>query len=259
MIENLSELYRYRALVGSLVVRDLATRYRGSVLGFLWTFLNPLLSMAVYSLVFSVYLRNPMENYTYFLFVGLLPWMWFGTCITTGTSSISDRRDLISKVRFPPQILPMVVILAALANYLLSLPLMFALALLTHTKIAWTIVLFPLIVVVQATLSIGLVYVTSSINVVFRDLQHIIPNLLQFFFFLTPVLYSSEQIPEKYRVLLLSLNPMATIICAYQDLFFYGRLPDFVALANVAAIAVVLFFVGSRLMAARRENFAEAV
>ncbi len=259
MLENLAELYRYRALIGSLVVRELAVRYRGSVLGFLWTFLNPLLSMAVYSLVFSVYMRNPMENYTYFLFVGLLPWMWFGTCVSSGTSSISDRRDLVSKVRFPPQTLPVVVILSSLCNYLLSLPLMFGLALLTGASVSWTIVTFPLIVAVQLLFTTGLVYVTSSINVVFRDLQHILPNLLQFAFFLTPVLYSAEQIPERYRELLLKANPMATLIGAYQDVFFHGRLPDFIGLGIVASGSVLLLVVGSKVMALRRESFAEVV
>jgi lipopolysaccharide transport system permease protein len=234
-------------------------RYRGSALGFLWTFLNPLLTMAVYSLVFSVYMRNPMKNYTGFLFVGLLPWIWFSTAMTSGTSSISDRRDLINKVKFPPQLLPAVVIGSAFCNYLLSLPLMVLLLLVSGNDIRVHVLWFPLIALLQLVFSTGLVYVTSSINVVFRDLQHIVVNLLQFVFFLTPVIYSVEQIPEKYREMLLLLNPMATLVGSYQDIFFYGREPNWRGLLVFAGLAWTSFFLGSHFLGARRESFAESV
>ncbi|MFN3476545.1 MAG: ABC transporter permease, partial [Candidatus Methylomirabilales bacterium] len=111
MIANLRELYAYRTLIWSLVVRDLKARYRGSILGFLWTFLNPLLLMATYTLVFSVYIRIEMEKYTAFLLVGLLPWIWFSSSLLMGSTSIVEGGSLIKKVFFPPQVLPTVTVL----------------------------------------------------------------------------------------------------------------------------------------------------
>src|SRR5215468_2376533 len=126
MLRNLRELYQYRALLWSLTLRELRARYRASVLGFLWTFLNPTLLMLAYTLVFGVFMKAQIEHYVYFLFVGLLPWIFFSTSIGVGASSISDRRDLLTKIRFPPQVLPATVVATNLVNYLLSLPLMIA-------------------------------------------------------------------------------------------------------------------------------------
>jgi lipopolysaccharide transport system permease protein len=259
MMRHLRELYRSRSLLMSLISRDLRVRYRGSVFGFLWTFLNPLLLMMVYSLVFSVYNRSPSPHYTYFLFVGLLPWGWFATSLLTGTQSISDRRDLVSKVKFPPQILPMTVIGSALVNYLLSLPLMFGLSLMHDIKFGWSLVCFPFILMVQMLLTTGIVYITSSINVVFRDLQHILSNLVTFLFFLTPVLYSTDQIPEKWRPYVTKLNPMAELMDFYRNIFFEGRWPSFERLGTLALISSAVFFVGCWFMNTRREGFAESV
>src|SRR3954469_9824618 len=110
MIRNLGELYRYRALLWSLVARELTARYRASVLGFLWTFLNPTLNMAVYAIGFGYLLKQGQPAYPYFLFIGLLPWLFFTTSVGNGASSVSDRRDLLTKVRFPPQVLPATVV-----------------------------------------------------------------------------------------------------------------------------------------------------
>jgi homopolymeric O-antigen transport system permease protein len=105
MIRSLQELWQYRALLWNLTQRELKARYRGSALGFLWTFVNPLLLMGVYGLVFGIIQRNTIPHYTYFIFVGLLPWLWFGSSVGSGASTISDRRDLLTKVRFPAQVL----------------------------------------------------------------------------------------------------------------------------------------------------------
>ncbi|MCC6805873.1 MAG: ABC transporter permease [Deltaproteobacteria bacterium] len=258
MVENIRELVRYRALLFSLIARELKVRYRGSALGFLWTFINPLILMGIYTLVFSVYMRSEMKNYSYFMLAGLLPWLWFSTSVSTGASSISDRRDLISKVSFPPQILPMTVIGAALMNYLFSLPILLCFALSVGVDLGWPLVAFPLIVVVQLVLTTGIVYFLASANVLFRDLQHIVPNIISFAFFLTPIIYPLTQIPERYRHAATVGNPMAMLILSYQDIFYYNRWPSFVHLAAVTGLGVVLFTVSSLYMAYKREGFAEA-
>lgn len=258
MLENLRELYQYRALLWALTVRELVVRYRGSVFGFLWTFLNPLLLMLVYSLVFSVYMRSGLPNYAYFLFVSLLPWLWFATSFNGGTAAVSDRRDLISKVKFPPQILPMTVIASALANYLLTLPLVLAFAAYRGIPLGWPLLAFPLVLAVQLIFMTGLVYITATVNVMFRDLQHIVASITTLWFFMTPIVYPLEQVPEQYRKLLLAVNPVATLVVAQQDIWYYNRVPHPKALLGVLAVSLALFAVGSLFMQYRREDFAES-
>jgi lipopolysaccharide transport system permease protein len=257
VVENIKELYQYRALIMSLVVRELQVRYRGSLFGFLWTFMNPVLQMLVYTVVFKVYMRNDMPNYTYFLFVGLLPWNWAATSILAGTSSISDRRDLITKVKFPPQILPFTVVASALVNYLLTVPLMVCLGLFFGVQFHPCIIAFPLVITTQFLFVSGVAYTFSTFNVAFRDLAQILNNVMMFAFFLTPVLYSINQVPEKYRALSLLVNPFAAIIASYQAIFFYGQWPDFVSLGRVFLVGLFAFWLGATVMAGRRESFAE--
>lgn len=257
MFENLIELYQYRALIINLISRELKVRYRGSLFGFLWTFLNPLLQIAIYSLVFRVYMRSAIEHYAYFLFTGLLPWQWFSTSLMGGTSSISDKRALITKVKFPPQILPVTVIGSALVNFLLTLPILLIMAYFEGIPLGLSVVCFPLFVLIQIVFSLGLIYITASLNVMFRDLEHILGNMLLFWFFLTPLVYSVDQIPESFRRFVLILNPMACLVQSYHEILFLHQWPSGGRLAFVSVISIALLWLGSKLMASYRESFAE--
>ncbi len=259
MFRNVAELYQYRAVLWALTQRELKARYRGSVLGFLWTFLNPTLLMLVYALLFTVYMRQDLPHYLLFMFVGLLPWTWFASSVGGGASSISDRRDLLTKVKFPPQILPATVVLTNGINFLLSLPLMIALALLTGAELGPTALLVPLIVLPQLIFVLGLTYLIAALNVTFRDLQHLIGNLITLSFFLTPVLYPLKVVPERYRDLALYLNPMAGFITSYQSLVYYRELPAAGPLISATCVSVLLLLVASTYFNRRREEFAELV
>lgn len=208
MIRLVRELYQYRGLLISLVQRELKARYRGSFLGFLWTFLNPTLHMLVYVLLFTVVMRQNIPNFPFFMFVGLLPWIWFSTSVGGGASAISDRRDLLTKVRFPAQVLPTSVVVTNLCNFVLSLPLMLVLGMAYGQWPTWHVVLFPVVVLIQLTFTLALTYILAAINVTFRDLQHIVSNLLTLWFFATPVLYPLSTIQdESARSLMLALIP----------------------------------------------------
>ncbi len=259
MVRNLRELYKYRALLWSLTLRELKARYRGSVLGFLWTFLNPTLLMVTYALVFGVFMKSPIKNYVFFLFVGLLPWTFFSNSVGMGASAISDRRDLLTKVRFPPQVLPATVILTNLCNYLLSMPLMFALGIYFGMFPSWHIVAYPIILAIQILFTLALVYFVSAVNVAFRDLQHILTNILTFWFFVTPVLYSSATIPARFREAMMLVNPMAAVMTSYQAVFYDHHLPAAGSLALVGVESVVLLWLASLVFNHRREDFAELV
>jgi lipopolysaccharide transport system permease protein len=259
MIRNFRELYQYRGLLLSLVQRELKARYRGSVLGFFWTFLNPTLHMIVYTLLFGVFMKSRVENYAYFMFVGLLPWIWFSTSVGGGASAISDRRDLLTKVRFPAQVLPATVVTTNLCNFLFSLPLMVVLGLFFGVWPSWHVISFPLVALIQLCFTLAVVYVISALNVTFRDLQHIVLNLMTLWFFVTPVLYDTSTIPEAYRPVMMVCNPMAILITAYQSIFYEHRLPDVAPLAGLLGASLVLLQGASQLFESRREEFAESV
>jgi len=259
MIKNLQELWQYRALLWNLTQRELKARYRGSALGFLWTFVNPLLLMAVYALVFGVIQKSSIPHYTYFLFVGLLPWIWFSTSVGSGASTISDRRDLLTKVRFPAQVLPATVVATNLVNFLLSLPLMVGLGAIVGIWPNVYTLAFPLVLFAQLVFTLAVTFIVSALNVRFRDLQHIVQNVLTLWFFVTPVLYIPNAIPEVARRLYLILNPMAVIINSYHGIFYEHRWPHWRALALVTLASLVLLAIAARVFEGRREEFAELI
>ncbi len=259
MFRNLRELYQYRALLWSLTVRELKARYRASVLGFLWTFLNPTLNMAVYAVVFGYLLKQAQPAYPYFLFIGLLPWIFFSTSVGGGASSVSDRRDLLTKVAFPAQVLPATVVATNLANYVLSLPLLIGLGLLYGIWPTWHVLLFFPLVALQTTFILGLTYLVSAFNVALRDLQHIVVNVIQMLFFLSPIVWSVERVPAEHRNLLLYGNPMAAFINAYREIFYDHRLPELGPLLGIVASSLVMLWLSSGVFERRREEFAELV
>jgi lipopolysaccharide transport system permease protein len=256
MIRNLHELYQYRALLWNLTLRELKARYRASALGFLWTFLNPTLQMLVYALMFGVFLKQATPRYPFFLFTGLLPWICFSTTVIMGTSTISDRRDLLTKVRFPAQVLPATVVATNIANYVLSLPLMTGLGLFYGVVPTWHYAFFIPVLMVQTLFTLAVTYLCSAINVAFRDLQHIVNNLVTLAFFGTPVLY---RVPAEHEGLVNLINPMAPVVSAYRAIFYEQTMPQLKPLAVVALLSVVLLWVSSWIFESRREEFAELV
>ncbi len=259
MLRNLRELYQYRALLWSLTQRELKARYRGSILGFLWTFLNPTLLMLAYALVFSVFMKQQMKNYLFFLFVGLLPWIAFSSSIGVGASAISDRRDLLTKVRFPAQVLPATVVATNTCNYLLSLPLMIALGGYFGVWPTWHSISYPLVLAIQILFTLGLSYLVSALNVAFRDLQYIVANILTLWFFVTPVLYSAAAIPVRFQEIVVVLNPMAALITSYQAIFYDHVLPPLRPLLFATMCSLILLWVAAHIFERRSEEFAELV
>ncbi len=255
---HLSELWRHRALVSALAGRELKGRYRGSVLGFLWTFLNPLLLLCVYALVFSVYFRVQMEHYSVFMFTGLLPWVFFSSALIEGAGAITDGGSLVTKVMFPQQVLPAVKVASNLANYILSLPILVAFLLASGVPITVHFLAFPLVVAVHALFTLALVLLLSCLNVFMRDTRHLMINILTLWFFLTPILYPMTQVPGRYRFLVY-LNPAALFTLAYQDLFFWNRWPRWDFLALMLLISVVLLLLSIVVFEHYKEYFAEKI
>ena len=257
-------LFRHRQLISALTARDLKARYRGSILGFFWSLANPLMLLAVYTLVFTKFFHQQMvQPYPLFLFSGILPWTFFSAAILESTTSISANAGLIKKVMFPAEALPIVVVLSHLVHFALAIPILLAailgFAALGKFTISWTIVLAPLLMLAQTLFVAGIAMTVSSASVLFRDLRDIIANLMQLGFFVTPIIYLIEGIESRLLRALLRLNPMTPFVVAYQDIFFFGRLPnlsDAILIVSYAGTSLLMgFFVFDRL----RDTLAEAI
>jgi len=264
MLANLRQLVRYRGLVQSLVARELKARYRGSVLGFFWSFINPLLLLLIYSFVFSVVLPGTrpqeLEPYALFMFCGILPWTWFSSSLLESANVLIASGNLIKKVLFPAEVLPVVTVLANMVHFFLGLPILAAFlvyygAPLTPGELAW----FPAVVLVQLVFTLGLAFVLSALTVHFRDLKDILSNVLTFWFFATPIIYPMTMAPGVGRQLL-NLNPMTHVMVSYQEILFYrGPFGHWKWLLALGAAAVAMFLAGYFLFDRLRDSFAEEV
>ncbi|MCC6221581.1 MAG: ABC transporter permease [Deltaproteobacteria bacterium] len=259
MNRNIRELWKYRALVWALLCRHLSARYRGSVLGFVWSFLNPLCLIAVYSLVFRFYIRfDDVENYTLFLFTGLLPWIWFSSGLLEATSAISSGGSLITKAMFPAHVLPIVAVLTNLMHFLFAIPILLGFMLVVGVNMSPSLISLPLVIAVELVFIAGLSLLLSALNVYYRDIQHILGNVMTLLFFLCPILYPVENIPAKFRFTIY-LNPLALFTRMYHEIFLEGVFPAWNLLALVASIALLTFLMGNLVFNRYREGFAELV
>ena len=260
MIAAIRALVRYRALVRSLVSRELKARYRGSVLGFLWSFVNPLLVLLTYTLVFTVILPNEqpdIQPYFLFLFCGILPWTWFSASLAEASGVIIASGNLIKKVLFPAEVLPAVTVLANLAHFLLGLPILLVF-LLWKGKLGWTALLLPLPLLVQLVLCLGFALLLSALTVHFRDVQSILGHVVHLWFFATPVLYHYGDIQGPLRQAL-RMNPMTHVLVSYQQILFHGHFGHWRGLGLAFLVGVVVFAVGAFLFDRLRDTFPEEV
>lgn len=258
MLTMFRELFSYRVLIQTLVVRDLKARYRGSTLGLLWTLLNPLFHMGIYVLVFSIYIRIDMERYGAFLLCGLLPWIWLSSSLLMGATAIVEGGSLLKKVFFPPQVLPTVTVTANFVNFVLGVPLVLAFLLLFEVKLGWALFALPPIMAAQFGLTLGLTLIVSAASVRYRDIPQILGHLLMFWFFLSPIIYPATQVPEQFRAIT-SLNPFTPFVVAYQDTLLYNRFPSGGAFGAMIFVGAAVLFVGVVVFDRFKWSFAEEV
>ena len=251
-------LYRYRWLVYELVLRDLRLRYRGSVLGFAWTLLNPLLFMAIYSLVFLVYLRIGIPNFPLYLLSGLIPWTWLSTAVSLGTSSIVDGRMYVGKTLFPTEVLVVVPVVSAAINFVLSLPVIFILAWATGVHLGFSLLAIPVLVAIELIIVLGIVLLLATFNVFYRDMQQLVVYALTLGFYLTPIIYSRAMVPARFDFLV-AWNPMANLTFAYQDILYRGVFPNFGSLLFPLFAGLALLAVAHAAFARNRESFSQYI
>lgn len=253
----LSELFDYREMIFSLVHRDLKGRYKNSFLGFAWTFVNPLLQLLVYTLVFSVIMRSGIKDYYLFLFVALIPWIFFSTCVGGGCNCILEQADMVKKIYFPREVIPLSYVISQFVNMALCFLVVFAVLLISGKGLSLTAMIFlPYVMIVEFILSLGMALLFSSITVYARDISNILAIITMAWQFLTPVMYSSDQVPQEVRWVFY-MNPMTSVIEAYRDILYYKRVPELSTLLSAIILGVIFLIAGEIIFGRNQKHFAE--
>ena len=256
MLSSIKQLYQYRQLLKSNVRKEIRGKYKGSFLGVLWSFMNPLLMTLVYAIVFPFLLRNGQPHYTTFIVIAILPWNWFTTCISQGTPTILHNGGIIKKVFFPREVLPISIVTSGLVNFLISCIIIAIFLICSGIGFSLNILYLPLIIITQYILMLGLILITSSINVYIRDVEYIVNFIMSMVFYATPILYSIEMFPVRFRQFL-RFNPMVTIIESYRNIFYYQKSPNFQYLGLVFVGSCILLWLGFRIFNKLQKGFAE--
>ena len=247
-----------RDLLFELVAREMKLRYKRSVLGIVWSLLNPLAQLVVLYFVFGLMLPLHITHYASFLLIGVLSWNWFQSSLVYATGAIVDNRELVRRPGFPVAVLPIVTVTTHLLHFLLALPILVLCLFLDLGYVAGSMAALPLVIILQFLLTLSLAYTVATFHVSFRDTQYLLGVLLQLLFFLTPIFYDATAIPEPYRWLL-SLNPMTYLVDAYRAVLVGGRPPDWRSLFVLGACSVALLLVTYAVFIRARYRFVEDV
>jgi lipopolysaccharide transport system permease protein len=275
MLHRLADLWRYRHLVAELVALDLKVRYKGSALGFVWSLLNPLLMMLVFTVVFSQLFQSPIARFPVFILVALLPWNYLATVVSRGATSVTQNASLLNKVAFPAEVFPIALVFSSLVNFLLALPVLFALMIAYGIPITSSVLVLPLLVLLQTIFCLAVALFLSALTVQYRDTTVIMEVVLQAWFFLTPIFYAVEAVTTDWRGIPAAqvirwLNPMASLTDYYRD-SLYGAvvyidalvppspgMPTTLGLLRTGLTVTLMLVLAYQFFITRSERFAEA-
>jgi len=273
MLSHLVELYRFRDLIRNLVVRDLKVRYKNSILGILWSWLNPLFMMAVYTVVFTVMQPNgnvgiPARRFPAFVLCALLPWNFFSSTVTQSVNCIIENANLVKKVYFPREILPLSVAVSNLVNFGISLVVLFPMLFIFGVPITPWALMLPFIILLQFCFATGVALVLSTLNVFYRDTKVIMDVAIMAWFFVTPVFYPVDILPRSKEILGLTidihrwtriLNPMASLVAAYRDVLYWGHRVGWDFLTRTAVTSLLVLVIGYAVFYRYSKVFGEEV
>jgi len=253
MFGRVVQLVRHRELIQTLVSRDLKVRYKNSVLGVLWSLLNPILMTLVFTVVFTLMLKGDIPNYPVFFMSGYLPWAFLSAALLGATNSIVGNAHLIKKVYFPREVLPVAEVFSNLVNFLIGLVVLFGLILVFQVKLTPAVLMLPLIILAETLFVLGLSFFLATANVFYRDTQHILQIVMQAWFFMTPIFYPIEVLPTSAEILgitvnvqlwLRRLNPMASLVASYQDVLYWGAPTGLDFFLRTFLTCAVVFVIG---------------
>lgn len=249
-------LYNYRELLKTSIKKEVRSKYKNSFLGVLWSFLNPLLQIIVYAIIFSLILKNKQEHYAIFLCCGLIPWTFFSASINKCAFTIIENGNIIKKVYFPREIIPISVVTAETINFLISTLIILGFVIFGGVGISKYILFYPIILVAQYLVILSIALVISSICVYLRDLQHFIGIVLQLLFYAAPIVYSQDSIPKDYQWIL-KYNPMTYIINSYRNIFYYQNSIELGPIMILICISIITCIIGYLIFNKLQKGFAE--
>ena len=250
------ELYNYRELLKTNIKKEIRGKYKGSWLGVVWTFLNPLLMLAVYAFVFPYILRVEVENYTIFMIVALIPWNFFTTAIQSGTGCVVANGNILKKVYFPREIIPISITTSQLINFLITCIIMALFIIFSGVGFSIHLLLFPVLVIIQYILTLAFTFVLSALTVFVRDIDHFVSVFLTLGFYATPIVYQASMLPEKFQWALL-INPMAQLVEAYRAILYYHQMPNFLIIGIWGILSIVLIILGYLIFKKLEKSFVE--
>lgn len=255
-MNEIKKIYNYRELLKTSIKKEVRSKYKNSFLGVVWSFFNPLLQIVVYAVIFSLILKNKQEYYTIFLCCGIIPWTFFSIAINKSAFTIIENGNIIKKVYFPREIIPISVVTAETINFLISTIIIIGFVIIGGIGISKYILFYPIILIAQYLIILAISFIVSSICVYFRDLQHFIGIILQLLFYATPIVYSQDSIPSGFQWIL-KYNPMTYIINAYRDIFYYKKAIQIQPIIFMLFLGATSVFVGLKFFEKLQRGFAE--
>ena len=256
MIKVFKNIYEYRELLKTSIKKEVRSKYKNSFLGVIWSFLNPLLQILVYCIIFSLILSNKKEHYEIFLCCGIIPWTFFSAAINKAAFTFVENGNIIKKVYFPREIIPISVVTSEAINFLISTIIIFMFVIFGGIGITKYILFYPIILISQYLVILAIALIISSICVFLRDLQHFIGVILQLLFYAAPIVYSSDSIPNNYQWIL-KFNPMTYIINAYRDIFYTQKMPQIKSLLILIVIGIISCIISYKIFIKLQKGFAE--
>lgn len=259
----LGKIYIQRGLIRSFVARDLKARYIGSFMGLFWSVIHPIVLLVSYSFVFMVIFNQKARfedvgttNFPLFLFCGFLPWRFFEEALQRSSTILIDNANLVTKTVFPSEILPLTVLFAALVNHLIGFTILLCMIFFTIGKVSFFILLVPVYFFLFMLFTLGVAWFISSLNVFVRDVSQVLTVILTFWFWFTPIFYTTNRFPPKL-LFLVHFNPVAPVVLGYRDCLLRMRMPNLSSLAVLAVVSLVTFAIGGLFFRKTKREFVD--
>lgn len=242
----------------NLVYRDLKIKYKESILGIIWSLLNPLLMLIIYTIAFQFIIRLNVDNFPLFFIIGLLPWNFLVASMAMSVGTIVDNSPLIQKVYFPREILVLSIVISNLIQYIITLVILIPGMIYFNIPVTEKIIIMPVLILIQTIFIIGLCYFFSLLYVFYRDMKHIVDVLLIVWFWLTPIVYPLDMVMNRPEIMpVYMLNPMAVLISSYRNILMYDSWPTMNMMIRLVLSAFILFFAGRYFFLKYEKRFAE--
>ncbi len=264
LLSFLRKLYIQRGLIRSFVVRDLRARYVGSLMGFFWSVIHPIVLLVSYTFVFKVIFgvrplpETGTTSFPLFLFCSILPWLFFQDTLQRSSTILIDNTNLVTKTLFPTEILPLTVALAGLVNHLIGFGILLVIILFTIGKISVFLLLVPVYFATLMLFTLGIAWLVASLNVFVRDISQVLSVILTFWFWFTPIFYTTDRFPPSLLVLV-RCNPLAHVVVGYRDCLLRMRMPDLKMLALLAVLSFAVFAAGGLFFRHTKREFVDVL